>query len=500
MKYFLSVVFVFASVFGCIGQTTIKIEAPFPMKELIVPNFSDKDFVITDFGARQNDKVSCTKAIKEAVEACAKNGGGRVVVPKGNWLTGPVHLKSNVNLHIAENAVLKFSDVFEDYLPVVFTRYEGFECYNYSPLIYAIDCQNIAITGKGKLDGNGQRWWPWKKKDQETQKLYDMVLNNVPPEKRVFGKVENAMRPSFIQFVNCKQILFEDFTISSGPFWTIHPVYCNNIISRRVHVATSGPNNDGFDIESSTDVLIEECLFETGDDCIVLKSGMNEDGWRVNKPTENIVVRNIYTKTGHGGVVFGSDVSGGIRNVYIHDCFFDGTLIGIRMKSMRGRGGYVENVWVNNIGMRNIIQAPIHLTMFYNASTLKPATTTPSSFRNIHFENIYCEGAQSPFFIVGLPEKNIENITLKNICVTSAKKRAICNDAKNISFDGLYLSVNDTIAWQMKDAQDITIKNVTLTGGAKTFVELSGEKSKNVVVDHANMPYIEKKVNILKNN
>lgn len=492
MKYYFTAFLLIASAL-CMGQTLIKVEAPFPMKDLVVPKFRNKDFVITSYGAIQNDKQSCSAALKKAIEACSKNGGGRVVVPEGNWLTGPVHLKSNVNLHISENAVLKFSDVFEDYLPVVFTRYEGFECYNYSPLIYAIDCQNIAVTGKGKLDGNGQNWWPWKKRSQEIQQLYDMVLNNVPPERRVFGKVENAMRPSFIQFVNCSQILFEDFTISSGPFWTIHPVYCDNIIARRVNVSTRGPNNDGFDIESTTNVLIEDCLFDTGDDCVVLKSGLNEDGWRVNKPTENIVVRNIYTKAGHGGVVFGSEVSGGIRNVYVHDCYFDGTLIGIRMKSMRGRGGYVENVWVKNIGMKNIAQAPVHLTMFYNASTLKPASTVPSSFRNFHFENLYCEGAQFPFFIEGLPERNIENITLKNICVTQAKKRAICNDAKNITLEGVYINLADTIALQMKDVQDININNITLTGGAKTFIEMRGEKSQNVIVEHANMPYIDKK-------
>jgi polygalacturonase len=498
MKNVLTVVFIFVSTCACFGQATIKIEAPFPMKDRIVPHFPDKDFIITGFGAKQDDKVSCSDAIKKAIEACYKNGGGRVVIPAGSWLTGPIHLKSNINLHIAENAILKFSDVFEDYLPVVFTRWEGFECYNYSPLIYAIDCQNIAVTGKGKLDGNGQKWWPWARLRIGAQKLYDMVLNKISPDKRVFGTTTDAMRPSFVQFVNCKQILFQDFTISSGPMWTIHPVYSDNIIAQRVHVVTSGPNNDGFDIESSTNVLIEDCFFETGDDCVVLKSGMNEDGWRVNKPVENIVVRNIFTKIGHGGVVFGSDVSGGIRNVYVYDCYFDGTLIGIRMKSMRGRGGFVENVWVNNVGMRNITQQPFQLTMFYNASTLQPASTAPSTFRNFHFENIYCEGADSPFLIEGLPEKNIENITMKNISITSAKKRARINDAKNISFDGLYLGVNDSIACRMNDVQDISFKNITLAGNAKTFIELSGEKTKNVTMEHVNLPFVEKRLNMIK--
>ncbi len=487
MKYFFAFIFFNTLLLICSGQSAIKVDAPFPFNDLVIPLFPENDFVITDFGAIQNDKKTGWKSINEAVKQCSKKGGGRVVIPDGNWITGPIHLKSNVNLHLSDHAVLKFSDIFDDYLPVVFTRYEGFECYNYSPLIYAINCQNIAVTGKGKLDGNGEKWWTWAKKSRDTQKLYDMVLKNVPPEKRVFGNVKSAMRPSFIQFINCKQILFEDFTISSGPFWTIHPIYSHNIVARGVRVITRGPNNDGFDIESSTDVLIENCFFDTGDDCVVLKSGMNEDGWRVNKPTENIVIRKIYTKAGHGGVVFGSDVSGGIRNVYVHDCFFDGTSIGIRLKTMRGRGGFVENVWVNNIGMKNIIEAPVHLTMFYTSSTLQPASKKPSVIRNLNFENIYCEGAERPFYIVGLPEKKIENISLKNICVTSARKGAICSDANGVSFEGIYLSVNDSVACYMKDASNISFNNATLAGEVKRLLDNSGEKSSNLKMKNINL-------------
>lgn len=471
------------------AQKTIKVDAPFPMRELVVPQFADKDFVITDFGAKQDDQGSCSKAIKSAVEACSKNGGGRVVIPSGHWLTGPIHLKSNINLHLAENAVLKFSDNPEDYLPVVFTRYGGYECYNYSPLVYAVDCENIAVTGKGTLDGNGQKWWTWTK-PKEKLPVYTMVLNNVPVEKRIFGKPEFALRPSFIQFIRCKNVLFEDFTVTSGPFWTVHPVYCSNVIARKINVITRGSNNDGFDIDSSSDVLIEDCFFDTEDDCLVLKSGENEDGWRVGKPTENVVIRNIRTKMGNGGVVFGSEMSGGIRNVYVHDCFFDGTDRGIRMKSVRGRGGYIENIWINNIGMKNIIRDVLLIDMFYKA-TMLPATQTPSVFRDIFIQNIFCEKSNGVFIISGLPDKSAENIQLRNVCVMSAQKGAACNDVKDLLFDGICINTSDSIAWRMNNAQDIKIKNLTLAGSSKIFMEVKG-KSSNVRVNHANFPYVEK--------
>ena len=298
-------------------------------------------------------------------------------VPAGRWVTGPIHLASNIHLHLAEGAELLFSQDFADYLPVVFSRWEGLELMNYSPLVYAKDCENVAITGKGKLDGRGQAWWPWKKTQKDAAKrLYDMASAGTPPEKRVFG-TPGDLRPSFIQTVGCKNVLVEGVTISSGPMWTIHPVYSENVIVRRVTVLTDGPNNDGLNPDSSKNVLVEDSFFSTGDDCVVIKSGLNEDGWRVGRPSENIVVRRLRGQRGHGGVVIGSEMSGGVRNVFVNDCEFVGTDRGLRIKSMRGRGGVIENMYYQNVRHLDLRLLDVELTTFYGSSTLVPLTQKP---------------------------------------------------------------------------------------------------------------------------
>src|SRR5262245_5044993 len=288
------------------------------LRRIVPPQFPDRQFDITRYGAIGDGQTNCTAAFREAIAQCHKAGGGTVIVPAGTFLTGPIHLKSNVELRLAKDAEVKFSDRFEDYLPPVFVRVGGVELYNYSPLIYARDCQNIAITGPGRLNGNAKAWWDWSRR--ETKEFFEQGARGVPVEQRVFGTTAAAIRPSFVSFVNCRNVLFEGFTIGSGPNWTIHPVYCENVIVRRVQVNTDGPNNDGIDPDSCRDVLIEHCTFSTGDDCVVLKSGYNEDGWRVGRPTENVIMRYCTSRRGHGGLVIGSEMSGGVRNVYMHDC------------------------------------------------------------------------------------------------------------------------------------------------------------------------------------
>src|SRR5581483_4362923 len=236
------------------------IKAPFDMPQLQRPQFTDNRISIAEFGAVEGGATKNTEAFAKAIEACFKKGGGRVIVPKGKWLTGPIHLKSNIDLHLEEGAEIIFSDKFEDYLPPVFVRSGGIEMYNYSPLIYARDCENIAITGAGYLDGNATAWWEWAKK--ETKEGFRMGAEGVPVEKRVFGTPEAAIRPSFVGLVNCKNVLLEGFKIGSGPCWTIHPIYCENIIIRRVTVDTHGPNNDGMDPDSCRNILVEYCTFK----------------------------------------------------------------------------------------------------------------------------------------------------------------------------------------------------------------------------------------------
>ena len=354
--------------------------------------------------------------IQQAVEACAAEGGGIVTVPKGRWNSGPIHLYSNIHLQLEEGAVISFSHKPEDYLPVVFTRWEGMECYNYSPLIYAKDCENISVTGAGTLLGNGQAWWHWKKLQQKAaDKLCYAQSNGIPVEERIFGTEEAALRPSFIQAIHCKNVVFQGFTIMDGPQWTIHPVYCEDVIVRDVTVSTHGPNTDGLNPDSCKGVLIEHCTFDTGDDCIAINSGMNEDGWRVNRPCENIEIRDCVMTGGHGAVVIGSAVSGGVRNVYAHDCRIKNTMQGIRIKSMRGRGGYVENVTFSHMETEKISEQAVQINMFYEFSTVEPKADTPSRCRNISIQDIHGSSLKTAIQIKGLPECKLQDITLENI-------------------------------------------------------------------------------------
>ena len=380
-------------------------------------------------------------SIQAAVDACAALGGGTVVVPKGEWHTGKIHLKSNIKLHMEDGAEVIFSDNPADYLPVVFTRWEGMECYNYSPLIYSNGCENISITGNGTLIGSGEVWWHWKKLQQAAaDKLCYSEYNGIPVEERIYGTEQAALRPSFIQPINCKNVLLQDFTIKDGPQWTIHPVYCEEVTVRNVNVSTHGPNTDGLNPDSCKNVLIEGCVFETGDDCVAINSGMNEDGWRVNRPCENIEIRNCVMNGGHGGVVVGSAISGGVRNVYAHDCKISNTSMGIRLKSMRGRGGYVDGVRCENMEINDIRGQAIQINMFYEASTVVPKSEEPSDFKNIEIRNIRGKNAKVGIQIKGLPEHRLGKIKLENIEL-SAESSIECSDAEHIEMKNIDIRV-----------------------------------------------------------
>lgn len=386
-----------------------------------------------------NFDINDYPSIQAAIDACAEYGGGAVIVPKGEHKTGAIHLKSNVNLHLEDGAVIAFSDNPDDYLPVVFTRWEGMECYNYSPLIYANGCENISITGNGTLIGNGQSWWNWKTKQQKAaEELCHAEYNGIPVEKRVYGTREAALRPQFIEPINCKNVLLEGFTIKDGPQWTIHPVYCENVIVRNVTVSTHGHNTDGLNPDSCRNILIEGCSFDTGDDCIAINSGMNEDGRRVNKPCENIEIRGCTMSGGHGAIVIGSAMSGGVKNVYAHDCKITGTMQGIRLKSMRGRGGYVRDVKFENIEINDVSDQAVQINMFYEFSTVMPKGNEPSEFENIEIRNVSGRGARVGVQIKGLPERKVKNITLENINL-DAEEAYECTDAENITLKNVKL-------------------------------------------------------------
>jgi len=436
------------------GEAIAPIQAPFAMPQLQRPVFPAREVSIVDHGAVAGGQIKNTAAFARAIEAVAAAGGGRVVVPAGRWLTGPIHLRSNIDLHLAEGAVVVFSDVFEDYLPPVFVRVGGVECYNYSPLIYARGCENLAITGPGRLDGNAAAWWPWKKK--QAAALFEMGARGIPAEQRVFGTREAAIRPSFVSFVECRNVLLEGFTIGSGPNWTIHPVYSENIIIRRVHVETDGPNNDGIDPDSCRNILIEHCTFSTGDDCVVLKSGYNEDGRRIARPTESVVMRYCSSQRGHGGIVIGSEMSGSVRNVYVHDCDFVGTDRVLRIKSRPDRGGVVENVWVENVTARDLKYEVAILNMDYSADPSAVAKVTPPVFRHITLRKVAASGAPVALRITGLPDSPIADVTLED-CAIVAERGVVATHARDLKFVRTALVQREGPAFQLDHVTGVLV-------------------------------------------
>lgn len=332
----------------------VHVEAPFPMDSVHLCTFPNKEFSITKYGAKKGSNHLNTQAFAKAIEACHRAGGGRVVVPAGEWFTGPIHLKSYVNLFLEEGAVVRFSDNPNDYLPAVMTSWEGLECYNYSPLIYAFECENVGISGKGTLAPVMDTWRTWFKRPEAhlnaLRQLYSMGSTDVPVEQRQMARGENHLRPHLIHFNRCKNILLEDFHIRQSPFWTIHLYLCNSGVVRHLDVQAHGHNNDGIDLEMSRNFLIENCKFDQGDDAVVIKAGRNQDAWRLNTPSENIVVRDCDILNGHTLLGIGSEISGGVRNIYmtrckapqnVHRLFF--------LKTNHRRGGFIENIYLEDI-------------------------------------------------------------------------------------------------------------------------------------------------------
>jgi unsaturated rhamnogalacturonyl hydrolase len=384
---------------------------PAILARIQAPQFPARDFPITDFGAKADGTTDCTEAIARAIAACHASGGGRVVAEGGVFLTGAVHLLGNVNLYIAEGATLKFSPDRAKYLPVVFTRFEGTECMNYSPLIYAFEQENIAVTGSGTLDGSGaQAWWHFKTSGGGgPKKLIDEADRGVPVAERIFGE-GGGLRPNFIQPCRCRNVLIENVRITNSPMWEIHPVLSTNVTVRGVRISSHGPNNDGCDPECSRDVLIENCVFDTGDDCIAIKSGKNADGRRVNVPSENIIVRGCTMKDGHGGVVVGSEVSGGVRNVFAENCNMDSPNLEriLRLKSNAERGGVIENVFMRNV-QAGTVKVVLTIDLVYGRVETGPF---PPVVRHVFMEHVATTDSPRVLDVVGSTRSVISDINL----------------------------------------------------------------------------------------
>ena len=427
-------------------------------KKVKAPTFPNRIFDITKFGARADGTTLNTAAIAKAIAECAKAGGGRVLVPAGTFLTGAIHLKSNVELHVSEGATLKFDTNPSSY-PMVFTRWEGMELMNYSPLIYAYQEKNIGITGKGTLDGqaSAEHWWAWKgpwggtvpygwkqgMPDQRParKKLFQMAEDAVPVKDRVFGE-GSLLRPPFIQPYLCENVLIADVRVRNSPFWNIHPVLCKNITLRGVDIYGHGPNNDGVDPESVDHMLIEDCSFDTGDDCIAVNSGRNADGRRLATPSQNIVIRNCRMKEGHGGVVVGSQISGGARWVFAENCRMDSPDLwyAIRFKNNALRGGLLENFYYRDIDVGRVGRAAI--TADFNYEEGANGAFIPQ-LRNVVVERLRVKNAVRVLDSQGLPQAPVNDITIRDCEFGGVTQPSIIKHTREVKLEKV--RVNDQL-------------------------------------------------------
>jgi len=462
-------------------------------------------FNIKDYGAIADGNMLCTKAIQKAVDQCAKSGG-KVIIPSGKYLTGPIFLKSNIHVEILTGATLLGSTNICDYPPVD-GRWEGIEQKIHASMFTGHNLENITISGQGILNGQGQVWWEADRKTRQVRKAHGITGREPsnPPEAPL-----KWPRPRVINLYRCKNVLIRDITILDSPSWTIHPVYCENVTVDNVKITApfESPNTDGVNPDSCKNVRISNCLIDTGDDCITLKSGYNQDGRRVGIPCENITITNCIFASKWGGVVIGSEMSGDVRNVTVSNCIFDGTSYGLRFKTSRGRGGIVENIRVSNIVMRNIKGIALGITGFYDrdqTESIPPVTVATPTIRNIFWRDISIIGANKAAVISGLPEMPFENINLSDIHVVSAKTGMEFSTANGLTLDnvvvnaekGPALSITNTRDVEMyrfathkpnKDTpvvvfEDVTgalVQNCKAVENTDTFLGLKGDKNTDI--------------------
>ena len=438
---------------------------------IVAPTFAEKSYRVTNYGA--STKASAKenqKAINRAIEICSKAGGGKVIIPEGTYLTGAIRMLSDVNLEIQQGATLLFA--YEPKLyPLVKTRWEGLDIINYSPCIYAYQAENIAISGNGTIDGNGANdtWWQWcgavkygyvEGKTPESQKmpfkpsgdtnrntLLKMSDNGVPTEKRIFG-MGHGMRPQLVCFYECHNILIEGVTMLRSPFWVIHPVLSQNITVRNCKIINNGPNGDGCDPESCENVLIENTIFKTGDDCIAIKSGRNGDGRRNGIPSKNIIIRGCTMEDGHGGVVVGSEISAGVNNVFAENCKMDSPNLDrvLRIKTNTCRGGITDGIFIRNITVGQCREAVLRINLVYEPKEIAERGHIPT-VRNVYMENVTCQKSKYGILLNGLEEEDrIYNINVKNCSFNGVTDEKVRRTGKShdIHFENLLIN-GDTI-------------------------------------------------------
>jgi len=426
-------------------------------ESIVVPVFKNQTYNILDFGAVSDSSTINTKAFKSAIEECSKNGGGRVIVPNGKYVTGPIHLEDNVNLHLEEGSEILFSTNPTDYYPLVHTSYEGIELMNYSPLVYAYKKKNIAVTGSGTLNGqaSNDNWWPWCGKDiygwmegmpKQTDslnlpRLMDYGENGIPVEERIFGD-NHYLRPTFFEPFECENVMIQGVKIINAPFWVLHPIKSNYVIVDGVTIESHGPNNDGCDPEYSKNVIIKNCIFNTGDDCIAIKAGRDAEGRSVAIKSENIIVKNCKMIDGHGGVVIGSEMSAGVSNVFVEDCTMDSPNLdrAIRIKTNSRRGGTVDGVYVRNIEVGQVKEAVLKLNMFYATYSNQTGEFIPV-IQNISLENVRVKnGGYFGILAKGYEESPISNVTLNNVIIEKVDKAFSLENVVNLKLIDTYIN------------------------------------------------------------
>jgi polygalacturonase len=520
---------------GEADQTSIR----FP--EIPRPAFPDKKFNVVDYGAIGDGKTMNTEAIAKAIAACAKAGGGKVVIPAGIWLTGPIQLKSNLNLHVEKGTLVIFSPNRQDY-PLIDTWFEGRPEYRCMSPIFGENLENIAITGAGIFDGSGEAWRPVKKfkmtemqwkellasggvVDQKgstrwpseaamngAEYLENLQKNNTPPRREDYEKVRDYLRPVLLQLSRCKKVLLDGPTFQNSPAWNLHPLMSENLTIRNITVRNPwySQNGDGLDLESCRNVAVYNCNFDVGDDAICLKSGRDEAGRRRGMPTENVQIYDCVVYHGHGGFVIGSEMSGGVKNIEIRDCTFIGTDTGLRFKSTRGRGGVVENIYIKRIFMKDIPAAAITFNMFYSgqapiaepgqatgfdAEQAIPVSEKTPQFKNIFISDVIARGAAQAVELLGLPEMPLHNIELSNVSI-SAQKGLIGVNADQVKLVQVEILPQTGPVLAFHNSTNLTIERAGYPAQTETFLALSGKKTAKINLNETNLPDAKKQVKL----
>ncbi len=514
-------------------------EIPFPMEEFSIPIFPDNEFNISDFGAVGNGIVKNTEVFKAIIDSCASVGGGKIIVPAGIWFTGPIALNSNINLHLEKGAHIQFTKDFDDY-PLVKTTYEGQGQYRCISPVYGRNLQNIAITGEGVIDGageawrpvkkfkltelqwkelvssggvvekNGSTWWPSEQAMNGSAELERLSLNDKELTKEDYMIVRDFLRPVMISLVNCKNILLDGVTFQNSPAWNIHPIMCKNLILRNIDVRNPwySQNGDGIDIESCKNVILYNSTFDVGDDGICIKSGKNEFGRKRGIPTESVVIVGCIVFHGHGGFTIGSEMSGGVKNIKVDNCNFIGTDVGLRFKSTRGRGGVVENIFISNIYMKNIVTSAVNFNLYYGGKALTEEVsaevhsknqkeivvneTTPS-FRNLYLDNIYCTGAKDAVVLQGLPEIPLKNIELKNLVMT-AENGISMFDVDGVEVDNAEIYTSGNPVFNINQTKNVTVNKIDFKDNIPVFMKLNGNKTANIEITETELSSPEKQI------